>query len=224
MIALTEEVLSGLDPHSEAAKDLGMVRNAAIGAGNILKQLKNFSRQDMVVRETCNLGDALAQAIDFCEKIIPRSISLYKDIDPRSVQVALSKLSVEIVILNLISNAVDAIGGVPGRIDISLVASETPADASEALKVYSTWVSLKIEDSGAGISDDQIVKIFDPFYTTKSAGKGTGLGLSETYGIIKTGGGYINVASTPGVGTTFTIQLPVLLNEDRLGHSRFTSL
>ena len=224
MIALTDEVLEGLDPDSEAAKDLGVVRNAAIGAAKILKQLKNFSMQNMAVRETCDLDAALNHAIDFCEKIIPSSIFLYQEIDSRNVKVALSELSVEIVILNLISNAVDAIGGVPGRIGISLFPSEVPPEASDALKAYSSWVSLKVEDSGAGMSGEQIVKIFDPFYTTKSADKGTGLGLSETYGIIKAGGGYINVESVPGAGSTFTIQLPVLLYEDRLGHSRFTPL
>jgi len=224
VIALTEEVLAGLDPHSEAAKDLCVVRDAAIGAAHILTQLKNFSRQEMAVRETCNLGLSLDKAIDLCEKIIPSSIFLYKDLDPCTVQVALSELSLEIVVLNLISNAVDAIGGAAGRIGISLALSDIPAEASDALKAYSTWVSIKIEDSGAGMSSDQLVKIFDPFYTTKSKDKGTGLGLSETYGIIKAGGGYINVESVLGAGATFTIQLPVLLNEERLGHSRFTPL
>lgn len=224
VIALTEEVLEGLDPESEVAQDLCVVRNAAIGAAHILKQLKNFSRQDMAIRETCNLGVALDQAIDLCEKTIPRAIFLYKEIEPLNVRVALSEISLEIVIMNLVSNAVDAIGGAPGRIAVSLSFSDIPTEANDMLKVHSSWVTFSISDSGVGMSKDQISKIFDPFYTTKSAENGTGLGLSETYGIIKAGGGYIDVESTPGVGSTFKIQLPVLLNEDRQGNSRFTPL
>lgn len=224
VIGLTAMVLEDLDPNSEAAKDLGVVLDAAIGAAHIIRQLKNFSRQEMTIRETCNLGVALEHALHLCEKIIPSSIFLDKDIEALNVQVALSEVSLEIVILNLIMNAVDAIGGAQGTIGVSLASSEIPADASEALKVYSTWVRLKIEDSGEGMSNDQISKIFEPFYTTKPVGKGTGLGLSETYGIIKAGGGDIHVESTPGVGSAFTIQLPVLLNEDRRGSSRFTPL
>ncbi len=224
VIALTEEVLEGLDPASEMAKDLGVVLDAAIGAALIIKQLKNFSRQEQVVRETCDLGVALEQAIHFGEKIIPSSIIFNTNIEPTNVRVALSEVSLEIVILNLISNAIDAIGGAQGTISVSLTLTGIPIDSSDALKTYSTLASLRIKDSGTGISKDQISYIFDPFYTTKPAGKGSGLGLSETYGIIKAGGGYINVESTKGVGSIFEIQLPVLLNEDRQGISRFTPL
>lgn len=224
VIALTSTVLEDLDPNSEAAKDLGVVLNAAIGAAHIIRQLKNFSRQEMGARETCDLGMALTHAFHLCEKIIPSSIVLDKDIEELNLQVALSEVSLEIVMLNLIMNAVDAIGGEQGRIVVSLAPSEAPADVSEALKVYSAWVSIRIEDSGQGMSNDQISNIFEPFYTTKPAGKGTGLGLSESYGIIKAGGGCIHVESTLGAGSVFTIQLPVLLNEDRHGSSRFTPL
>lgn len=224
VVALTSMVLEDMDPDSEAAKDLGVVLEAALGAAHILRQLKNFSRQEMGVRETCDLGVALAQAFHLCEKIIPSSILLDKDIEELNVQVALSEVSLEIVMLNLIMNAVDAIGGAQGRIGISLASSDVPAEASDALRVYSAWVSLRIEDSGQGMSDDQVGKVFEPFYTTKPAGKGTGLGLSETYGIIKAAGGYIHAESHPGAGSVFTIQLPVVLNEDRQGGSRFIPL
>ncbi len=64
-------------------------------------------------------------------------------------------------------------------------------------------------DTGAGIPEENIHKIFDPFFTTKDATKGTGLGLAVSYGIIKKHGGDIEVASTVGKGTTFTVRLPI---------------
>lgn len=71
------------------------------------------------------------------------------------------------------------------------------------------WVAVTITDTGCGMSEETRKKIFDPFFTTKPVGQGTGLGLSVSYGIIKKHGGHINVDSTPGVGTTFTVLLPV---------------
>ena len=70
-------------------------------------------------------------------------------------------------------------------------------------------VLVQIKDTGIGIEKDNLEKIFDPFYTTKAVGEGTGLGLSISYGIIKSHGGSIEVTSTPGVGTEFSIKLPV---------------
>ncbi|MDI1247128.1 MAG: ATP-binding protein [Rhodoferax sp.] len=224
VIALTEEALEGLDAESELGKDLKVVLDAAIGAAHIMKQLKNFSRQDVVLRETCNLDFALTQAIALCEKILPSSIHLNKDFEPLQVRVALSVVSMEIVLLNLVSNAVYAIGNTQGRIGISLDFSEAPETTVEALRNFSTWVRLRVEDSGAGMTEVDIDKIFVPFFTTKPQGKGTGLGLSESYGIIKAAGGDIHVESTLGGGSVFTIELPVLLNEDKLGYSRFTPL
>jgi signal transduction histidine kinase len=97
------------------------------------------------------------------------------------------------VLLNLIINAVEAMpnGGV---LTITATAQEG-------------WLSVAVGDTGAGLSSDEIAKIFEPFYTTKS--NGTGLGLAVSYGIIQQHGGRIDVTSAAGVGTTFTVRLPI---------------
>jgi two-component system NtrC family sensor kinase len=99
------------------------------------------------------------------------------------------------VLLNLLNNAIDAIGEGPGTIAI-----ETSFDG-RAIRV-------SVGDSGKGIPADQLDKIFMPFFTTKEVGKGTGLGLSVSYGIVKSLGGHMEVKSTVGSGSTFTIVLP----------------
>jgi signal transduction histidine kinase len=71
-------------------------------------------------------------------------------------------------------------------------------------------VEILVQDTGIGISRDNIIKIYDPFFTTKAPGKGTGLGLSVTYGIVQEHGGTISVESKPGVGTTFRLELPLV--------------
>jgi len=100
----------------------------------------------------------------------------------------------EQVLLNLLSNAVDAMPR-GGRIRIRL-------DREEAR------VAVEIADEGCGIAPEIVGRIFDPFFSTKDIGKGTGLGLAISYGIIKDHGGDILVRSQPGLGTTFTIHLP----------------
>jgi two-component system, NtrC family, sensor kinase len=71
-------------------------------------------------------------------------------------------------------------------------------------------VEILVQDTGIGISRDNIIKIYDPFFTTKAPGKGTGLGLSVTYGIVQEHGGTISVESKPGVGTSFRLELPLV--------------
>jgi two-component system NtrC family sensor kinase len=100
------------------------------------------------------------------------------------------------VLLNLLNNARDAIGQGPGTIAI-----ETSFDGEAA--------RIAVTDSGKGIPAEDLGKIFMPFYSTKEVGKGTGLGLSVSYGIVKSLGGSVDVESTPGKGSTFTIVLPI---------------
>jgi two-component system NtrC family sensor kinase len=108
------------------------------------------------------------------------------------------------VLMNLISNAIDAMEGA-GRL------------------VVRTWtnpagdrVVVEVADTGCGIDAESLSRIFDPFYTTKEVGKGTGLGLSITYGIIARHGGSISVRSEPGAGSCFTVELPVRLPQQAI--------
>lgn len=100
------------------------------------------------------------------------------------------------VFLNVIKNAIDALHGEPGKISIRT-------------ELIGQTVRITISDTGCGMTSEQIERVFLPFFTTKEVGKGTGLGLSVSYGIIKSLGGKIEVSSSPGEGSTFTITLPL---------------
>jgi signal transduction histidine kinase len=106
------------------------------------------------------------------------------------------------VFLNLIINAEQAIGEY-GRIEIS------------AHKTDDGYVRVDVSDTGPGISPEHLDQIFDPFFTTKEAGKGTGLGLAIVYGIVEKHGGYIEVSSKVGEGTTFSVFLPACPYESK---------
>jgi signal transduction histidine kinase len=101
------------------------------------------------------------------------------------------------VFMNLIINAAEAMGGT-GRLTVS-----TRFDVERGM------IQISFSDTGHGIREEDLGRIFDPFFTTKEVGHGTGLGLAISFGIVKEHGGNIAVESAPGVGTTFTIELPL---------------
>ena len=88
-------------------------------------------------------------------------------------------------------------------------AMDTPGDITLSTRLEGPWAVIRIADTGNGIAPEHLSRIFEPFFTTKEAGKGTGLGLSISFDIIKQHGGDLSVESTVGVGTTFTIRLPL---------------
>ena len=116
----------------------------------------------------------------------------YADDLPR---VLVDRGQIEQVIINLVTNAIDAMPG-GGRL---ILATTTDGEA----------VRLSVADTGVGIAPEFLERVFMPFHTTKEVGKGTGLGLSVSYGIVKSHGGDILVESRPGAGSTFTVVLPV---------------
>jgi two-component system NtrC family sensor kinase len=132
------------------------------------------------------------------------SIKVVCDYDTTLPKLLTDRNQLQQVLLNILNNAIDAIGNDPGEIVI-------------ATRREGKWLRIAISDTGTGMTQDQIGKIFLPFYTTKDVGKGTGLGLAVSYGILKDFGGEIEVESTPGVGSTFTVTLPLDIRGSRRG-------
>jgi two-component system NtrC family sensor kinase len=123
------------------------------------------------------------------------NVEVIRQYGPDIPELVTDRNQLQQVLLNILNNSIDAMSG-RGKITITT--------SLEGKKVRIT-----LTDTGKGIKPDHLDKIFMPFFTTKEVGKGTGLGLSVSYGIIKNLGGEITVASTVGVGTTFTITLPI---------------
>jgi two-component system NtrC family sensor kinase len=124
------------------------------------------------------------------------NVKMTLNLDPLLPAVAVSPSEMQQVLLNLINNAIDAIGTGGGEVEITT-------------RVEDDNVVIDVQDSGHGIPKAILPRIFDPFFTTKPVGKGTGLGLSICYGIVKKLGGEITVNSAVGLGTTFHVYLPM---------------
>jgi two-component system NtrC family sensor kinase len=139
----------------------------------------------------------LDDTLQLLEPQLRRSqIEIVRDYAEGLPQVHGNSVKLQQVFTNLILNARDSIANGNGRITLA-----TRNGDDDGLLV-------EVADSGVGIAPDDIVKIYDPFFTTKGVGRGTGLGLAVTYGIVQEHSGHISVSSTPGLGTTFRITLP----------------
>ncbi|MBT3388083.1 MAG: GHKL domain-containing protein [Desulfobacula sp.] len=179
----------------QAKKDLGKIEDCAIYSREIIKQLMEFSRQSSLSKEKINLNEVIDNGITFLEaRCIKNGITIVKQYTENIIILADSN-QLKQVITNLTINAVQAMKN-GGKLIIS-----TSKDYKNAI--------LSIEDTGIGISGENISKTFMPFFTTKDVGEGTGLGLSVVYGIIQSHNGDIKVSSEPGKGTIFEICLPL---------------
>jgi len=175
----------------------GLLKNAVHGVDEISKivlNLKNFSRLDRSHVESCTIDECLENTLELAKTVL-------KGKSVRKVFASTSPLrcapsQINQVLLNLLTNAAQATDQ-DGR--ITIVTRMQGADR----------IAVDVIDNGVGIPSDVLPKIFDPFFTTKPIGKGTGLGLSIAYKIIEQHGGQIRVHSREGVGTKFTIVLPV---------------
>jgi two-component system, NtrC family, sensor kinase len=167
-------------------------------AKKVTHRLLGFARRMEPLQEQVDINKTLNETVDFLENESRyRSINIQIDPQPDLPGIISDSSQLQQVFLNIINNAIDAIGK-DGEIRIKTGYSSKNHE-----------VKIEITDNGPGIPKEDIDKIFDPFYTTKEVGKGTGLGLSIVYSIIEKLGGRIMVASELGLGTTFTIYLPI---------------
>jgi len=155
------------------------------------------------------------------KRLIGEDVKFVSMLDPKIGHINFDPGQLSQVIMNLAVNARDAMPG-GGKLTIETLNVFLDADyASKHVGVVpGPYVLLKVSDTGAGISDEQLTHIFEPFYTTKDIGKGTGLGLATVYGIVKQSGGSIFVTSEPGSGTTFEVFLPRIQDESEVAEAK----
>jgi PAS domain S-box-containing protein len=197
-IALTKLVAKVLPQASRERRNLDMVVTGAERSRDLVKQILAFSRKqdEESGEQSADMGVVVEEALRLMRATLPSSIRLEEAIAPVPL-VSGDPSQLQQVLVNLMTNAAQAIGDAQGRIAVSL----RPEADGAALR-------LSVADSGCGMNEQTLARIFEPFFTTKPVGEGTGLGLSVAHGIIKAHGGRIDVESTPGQGSRFDIVLP----------------
>jgi two-component system cell cycle sensor histidine kinase/response regulator CckA len=202
---LVRDSLSG-DPRREGMDEL---LKAAGRATSLTRQLLAFSRKQVLEPKILHLGEVVRETGRMLERLIGEEITLALVVSEDPATVKADPGQIEQVVLNLAVNARDAMPK-GGRLTVSVgsLTTPTPLDGLPDEIPAGRWVLLTVEDTGSGMDADTLSHAFEPFFTTKERGKGTGLGLSTVYGIVRQSGGYVQLSTAPGKGTTFQIYLP----------------
>lgn len=194
---------------SEDAGDLDLVIRETRRCASIIKRLLDFAREKIPVKGWFDLNHVIEETVRFAgHPASLRQIAISTDFDPELPQVWGDADLIKQVILNILVNAqqsIEAQGSITVQSRLHVHAKAPAKPGVENLPM----VEVIVRDTGCGIAEDNLQRIFDPFYTSKEVGKGTGLGLSVSYGIVKAHGGRITVDSVVGEGSTFRILLPI---------------
>ena len=191
-------LLENMGKNDSNRRNLEKIVNQATRCKKIVKGLLDFSRQTEPKIETVNINDLINAALLLVEhQAVFQNIKVIKDFLPDPPRVRVDGAQMQQVFINIALNAAEAMEGA-GSLTIKTQKSGDGA-----------FMEVLFTDTGCGIAEENIERLFEPFYTTKEVGRGTGLGLAISYGIVQRNNGIIEVKSEVGEGTTFMIRLPI---------------
>lgn len=205
----TELALSRIDTSQPLFANLQEISRAATRSADLTRQLLAFARKQTVAPKVIDINETVEGMLKMLRRLIGEDIDLTwlpgKNVWP----IKIDPSQIDQMLANLCVNARDAIADT-GKVTIT-------TDTAAFDEAYCTthldflpgeYVILAVNDNGSGMEPETLSHLFEPFFTTKEMGKGTGLGLATVYGIVKQNDGFISVASTPSLGTSFAIYLP----------------
>ncbi|MDP4024194.1 PAS domain S-box protein [Methylobacterium sp. NEAU 140] len=194
-------------PEARKTRYLDAVSDTVDRAAKLTGQLLAFARRQALKPEVFEVGARLRGVADLIDTVTGARIQVATDLPDVLCHVRCDVSQFETALVNMAVNARDAMEG-QGVLTLRLVCgSPMPAIRGHAGS-RSAFAAVSISDTGTGIPPDLLGRIFEPFFTTKEVGKGTGLGLSQVFGFAKQSGGDVDVQSTLGAGTRFTLYLP----------------
>lgn len=211
ILGSTKIALTDLPKGSSLAKLVSRIDKAAQRSKSIVDQILFFSRQEAANREPTELSRAVEESLTLLRAGLPSSVILQVEIDHDCGIVLADESQIQQLTVNLVTNAYQAHADRKGTITVSLDPVDIDRHFAEqhlGLKP-GPHVRLSVIDQGCGIADDILLKIYDPFFTTKPVGEGTGLGLAVVHGIVTAHEGVIVISTRVGHGTTFDIYFPV---------------
>ena len=229
----TSLLSDNLEGNSPALADLGQIRTTIKRASALTSRLLTFSRKQILQPAVLDLNKVVANSVTLLGPLIGEDIELVVRLAPIALWVRADQGQLDQVLMNLAVNARDAMPG-GGKLLLDTTGARAGAREKDAAQDPSSdaaalpspalnprpsagfpaglpegsWALMTVRDDGVGMSEETRAHVFEPFFTTKDEGKGSGLGLSTVYGIVTQSGGRIQLESTPGRGSTFTIALP----------------
>ena len=198
-----------LAPDDPKQKDVKEILAASERAASLTRQLLAFSRRQIMATRVTDINGLMIGMVRMLGRVIGELVMLAVKLSPSACTANVDPGQIEQVIMNLALNARDALaGGGVITLETELVNPAEEFFAAHPDLPKGPLVSIKVGDTGCGMSEEVKTHLFEPFFTTKEQGKGTGLGLSTVFGIVKQSRGEITVESEPGKGSVFTVYLP----------------
>ncbi len=208
----TDLSLADVPEWNPAHGNLKEVQKACLRARDVVRQLLSFSRKSEQQKTPTKIAPIIKETSKLLRSSIPSNIDIRYNIPEDQGTIMSDPTQIHQVVLNLCTNAADAMTGQEGVLEITLDPVTLDEDAAVPYEDLDPgpYVRLSVSDTGHGISPAETARIFDPYFTTKEVGKGTGLGLSVVHGIVKSHKGEITVHSEIGKGTTFEAFFPMI--------------
>jgi len=209
ILGFGEMALRDAPKGSRLRRDLDSVMVAGERGRALIDRILAFSRSGMAERVAVHVESIVREALDQMTAKLPAGVRVQTQLGAGRAAVMGDPTQVHQVLMNLASNAIQAMpSGGTLRVSLEAVHLRELRLATTGSVAAGPWLVLAVADSGTGMPANVVERIFDPFFTTKEVGVGTGLGLSLVHGIVAELGGAVDVASTPGAGSTFTVYLP----------------
>ncbi|MDE3058833.1 MAG: PAS domain S-box protein [Bacteroidota bacterium] len=212
-------VLKNRQDEEHVEQALASIDTAARRGAGLVKQLLTFARKTEAKLARVHVNDVIKELIPFLQETFPKIILFTLQLDDTVKAVNVDVNQMHQVLLNLCVNARDAIpAGSGGRISVTTANADGKIVQQRFPQAGDVpYVAVTLSDTGAGMDEGTLAHLFEPFFTTKGIGQGTGLGLSVVYGVVKSCGGFIDVTSAPGKGTTFHLYLPTASEKESSG-------
>jgi PAS domain S-box-containing protein len=203
IMGFTEHALSRMQPTDPLRSDLAQIQAAARRSATVVNKLLAFSRRQTIVPRVLNLNDCLAGMEPLLRRLLGEDIDLRVRLAPGLWTVSLDPSQLEQAVANLAVNSRDAM---PDGGKLTIESANVSFDQQYCERhpgfLAGDYVLLAVSDNGCGMEAVTLAQACEPFFTTKPEGQGTGLGLSMVYGIVRQNGGFLNLYSEPGQGTT----------------------
>jgi PAS domain S-box-containing protein len=216
IIGYAEIVQDEFKKGSEPWQNQQAILDAGFRARDLVGQILAFARQAEHERKPVQISNIIREVLKLLRSSLPTTIEIRQNIEEASGLVNADPTQIHQIIMNLCTNAFHAMESTGGVLEISLTSVNVNSNdyrVNNQLLTQGQYLLLDITDTGCGMDQMIVNRIFEPYFTTKEKGKGTGLGLSVVHGIVKSCGGHIAVFSEPGKGTKFRIYLPQSMSD-----------
>ncbi|MCE5251304.1 PAS domain S-box protein, partial [bacterium] len=215
IIGYTELSMDEVPEGSQLHSDLTKIFKAGYRARDLVNQILTFSRQREQEKRPILIDPIIKETLKMLRASLPSTIEIRQSIEPEPGTVRADATQIHQVIMNLCTNAGQAMSQKGGILEVILTSKEL--DSGFCIQhpglVPGRYLKLMVSDTGHGIPQDILPRIFEPYFTTRDKSGGTGLGLAMVHGIVTDCGGAVTVYSEPGKGTTFKVYLPVIMEE-----------